>query len=189
MVGEEDGNDEEEREKKKGTRVHKKSDCSDFLRPTPKEPQLGDRGQNYLNEIKLYQKAVLVGSNDLLSTFAITVYGCIQILPLSFRYPVFACLYLNTFSLNPQIRDPNAEQIIIIIIIIIIIAFRGAIRDFYNLLTAPRTVSNTYAQVAQVCKSRATHLVFITCKCHATCHFVRRGSSATKFERVEIVFI
>ena len=36
------------------------------------------------------------------------------------------------------------------------------IRDFYNLLTAPQTVSNTYAQVAQgviVCNSRATHRV------------------------------
>ena len=49
--------------------------------------------------------------------------------------------------------------IIIIIIIIIImmttttmmmmmmIALKGAIRDFYNFLTAPRTVSNTYGQV------------------------------------------
>ena len=56
--------------------------------------------------------------------------------------------------------------IITIIIIIIIIAFKGAIRDFfYNLLTAPRTVSNTYAQVARaiVCKSRATHRSLITC--------------------------
>ena len=38
----------------------------------------------------------------------------------------------------------------IIIIIIIIIAFKGANRYFfYDLLTAPRTVSNTYAQVAR----------------------------------------
>ena len=37
--------------------------------------------------------------------------------------------------------------IIIIIIIIIIIALKGANRDVYN-LTAPRTVSNTYAQGA-----------------------------------------
>ena len=29
------------------------------------------------------------------------------------------------------------------IVIIIIISLKGAIRDFYNLLTAPRTVSNT----------------------------------------------
>ena len=29
------------------------------------------------------------------------------------------------------------------------IALKGAIRDFYNFLTAPRTVSNTYAQVAR----------------------------------------
>ena len=38
----------------------------------------------------------------------------------------------------------------IIIIIIIIVSFKGAIRDFfYNLLTAPRTVSNTHAQLAR----------------------------------------
>ena len=35
------------------------------------------------------------------------------------------------------------------IIIILIIALRGANRDFNNLLTAPRTVSNMYAQVAR----------------------------------------
>ena len=37
--------------------------------------------------------------------------------------------------------------------LIITIALKGANRDFYNLLTAPRTVSNTYAQVvrAQSC--------------------------------------
>ena len=39
--------------------------------------------------------------------------------------------------------------IIIIIIIIIVIAFKGAIRDFLQSLAAPRTVSNTYAQVAR----------------------------------------
>ena len=32
----------------------------------------------------------------------------------------------------------------------IIINLKGAIRDFYNLRTAPRTVSKTYAQVARV---------------------------------------
>ena len=49
----------------------------------------------------------------------------------------------------------------IIIIIIIIIAFKGAIRDFfYDLLTAPRTVSNTYAQVAraQSCANHVQHI-------------------------------
>ena len=38
----------------------------------------------------------------------------------------------------------------------IIIVLKGAVRDFYNLLTAPRTVSNTYAQVARS-KSCANH--------------------------------
>ena len=42
---------------------------------------------------------------------------------------------------------------------------------------------------ATVSKSRATHRALITCKCHVTCHLVRRDSSATKFDRVEIAFI
>ena len=69
---------------------------------------------------------------------------------------------------------------------------RRCSRFFYNLLTAPRTVSNTYAQVAPgaiVCKSRATHRALITCKCHVTGHLVRRDSSVIKFDRVEIAFI
>ena len=47
----------------------------------------------------------------------------------------------------------------IMIIIIIIIAFGGTIRDFYNLLTAPQTVSNAYAQVAwaQSCANHVQH--------------------------------
>ena len=57
-------------------------------------------------------------------------------------------------------------MMMMIIITVIVTAFKGAIRDFYNLLTAPRTVSNTYAQVAraQSCaESGATHRAFITC--------------------------
>ena len=52
-------------------------------------------------------------------------------------------------------------MIIIVIIIIIIITFKGAIRDFfYNLLTAQRTVSNTYVQVAwvQSCPNHMQHI-------------------------------
>ena len=46
------------------------------------------------------------------------------------------------------------------IYLIIIIAFKGAIRDFFNLLTAPRTVSNMYTQVARV-QSCANHVQHI----------------------------
>ena len=63
---------------------------------------------------------------------------------------------------------------------------------FYNLLTEPQTVSNTYAQVAQV-QSCANHVQHIECLSHAawhvTCHVVRIDSSAIKFDRVEIAFI
>ena len=79
-----------------------------------------------------------------------------------------------------------------LIIIIIIIAFKGAIRDF---LQSPHSAANCLQHVrssgpsATVCKSRATHRALITCKCHVTCHLVRRDSSAVKFDRVEIAFI
>ena len=44
---------------------------------------------------------------------------------------------------------------------------RRSSRFYYNLLTAPRAVSNTHAQVAQAqscCKLRATRTTLITCK-------------------------
>ena len=52
------------------------------------------------------------------------------------------------------------------LIIIVIIAFKGAIRDFfYNLLTGPRTVSNTYTQVAraQSCADHVQHIERLSC--------------------------
>ena len=84
--------------------------------------------------------------------------------------------------------------IMIITIIIIIIAFKGAIRDF---LQSPhstaKSLQHVYVRssgpVAIVCKSCATHRALITCKCHVTCHLVRRDSSAIKSDRVEIAFI
>ena len=62
---------------------------------------------------------------------------------------------------------------------------------FYNLLTAPRTVPNTYAQVAraQSCASHVQHIerfffFFFLSTCCVTCHVVRRGSSAFKSDRI-----
>ena len=75
------------------------------------------------------------------------------------------------------------------IIIVVIIPFKDAIRDFLN---APRTVSNTYAQVARA-QSSANHVQYIQrlsrATCRVSCHVVRRDSSAIKFDRVEIAFI
>ena len=62
----------------------------------------------------------------------------------------------------------------------------------YNLLTAPRNVSNTYAQVAraQSCANHVQHIEHTSrATCRVTCHVVRRDSSAYKFYRVEIAFI
>ena len=63
---------------------------------------------------------------------------------------------------------------------------------FYNLLTAPRTVSNTYAQVAQAqsCPNHVQHIERLSrATCRVTCHLVQRNSSAVKFDRVEIASI
>ena len=53
----------------------------------------------------------------------------------------------------------------IILIIIIIIALKGAIRYFYSLPTAPRTLSNTHAQVvlAQSCANHVQHIQHLSC--------------------------
>ena len=72
-----------------------------------------------------------------------------------------------------------------------VIALKGAIRDFYNLLTAPQTVRNTYAQLARV-QSCTNHMQQIKRLSHATCsvcHLVRRDNSDIKLGRVEIAFI
>ena len=65
-------------------------------------------------------------------------------------------------------------------------------RFFYNLITAPRSVSNTYAQVVRA-QSFANHVQHIErlsrATCRATCHVVRRDSSAIKFDRVVCWFV
>ena len=56
------------------------------------------------------------------------------------------------------------------------IALKGANRDLYNVLTALRTVSKTYAQVAQA-HSCANHVQHIERVSRAACR-VRRNSSS-----------
>ena len=65
--------------------------------------------------------------------------------------------------------DQPSHCICTLIIIIIIIVLKGAIWEFYSLLTAPWTVSNTYPQVAkaQLC---ANHMQHIERFSHAICH-------------------
>ena len=57
---------------------------------------------------------------------------------------------------------------------------------FYNLLTAPQTVSNTFAQVARA-QSYANHVQHIEhisrATCHVTCHAIQSDSSAIKFDK------
>ena len=74
----------------------------------------------------------------------------------------FGGLFLNVepSDLLRFLSSHMRSIIIIIIVIIIIIAFQGTNRDFPNLLTAHRTVSNTYAQVAraQLCANHVQHI-------------------------------
>ena len=96
------------------------------------------------------------------------------------------------YFLHSSFPQVNSAVILWPVHVIIIIAFKGAIRDF---LQSPHSAANCFQHVhssgpgAIVCKSRATHLALFTCKCHVTCHLVRRDSSAIKFDRVEIAFI
>ena len=62
---------------------------------------------------------------------------------------------------------------------------------FYNLLTVPRTISNTYAQVlrAQSCANHMQHERSSAATCRVTCQVVWRDSSAIKYDRDEIAFI
>ena len=55
--------------------------------------------------------------------------------------------------------------------IIMMTAVKGIIRDFDNLLTAPRTVSNMYAQVAKahLCANHVQHIKPLS---RATCHIL-----------------
>ena len=73
----------------------------------------------------------------------------------------------------------------IIIVMIIVIALEGAVQDFYCLLTASWTVSNTYTQVARAL-SFANHVQHMQ---HVVCHVVERDISSIKFDRVEITYV
>ena len=77
--------------------------------------------------------------------------------------------------------------IVIIMITIIILTLKGAVRDFYNLLTAPRIVSNTYAQVTRT-QSYADYVQHIESspRANMSCAewWVLRDSSAVRFDRV-----
>ena len=96
-----------------------------------------------------------------------------------------------------NVLDTNVEMLLLLILLLLLlIVLKGAKRDAYNLLTAPRTVSNTYAQMTRThsCANHVQHQ--ITCNTssayhvqHVVCHLVRRDSSAVKFDRVEISFI
>ena len=63
---------------------------------------------------------------------------------------------MSTF---PVFRGQCLFPWFIIIIIITIITSKALFEIFYNLLTAPRTISNTYAQVAraQPCANHVQH--------------------------------
>ena len=60
---------------------------------------------------------------------------------------------------NNDDDDNNNMMMMMMIIMIIIIELKGAIRDFYDVITAPRTVSTTHAQVtrAQSCTNHVQH--------------------------------
>ena len=128
---------------------------------------------------------------------------------LSLRHRVMRKLQLvQSFWCTVVWIDPNCcffeyvrRIIVIIMMMIVLVALKGAIWDFYNLLTASLTVFNMNADSglsAILCKSNATHLVLIMCSMWCSTwyegkalllslsefHMVWRDSSAIKFVRV-----
>ena len=86
-----------------------------------------------------------------------------------------------------QVREcRDIIVILIIMMIIIVITFKGAIRNVFQSPHWDRTVSNMYAQVAwaQSCANHVQHIERLSrATCRATCHVVRRDSSAVEFDR------
>ena len=75
-----------------------------------------------------------------------------------------ACSFYHSVATRKivQVRRsiPEVHFACYIIIMIIMIALKGAIRDIYNLLTAPRTVSNTYTKAVRA-QPHANHVLHI----------------------------
>ena len=64
---------------------------------------------------------------------------------------------------------------------------KAQFKILHSLLSAPQTISNTYAQVTrtQSCANYMQHIKRLShATCRVTCHVVRRDSSAVKFDRV-----
>ena len=81
-------------------------------------------------------------------------------------------------------------MMMMMVMMMMIIALKGAIRDVLQSPHCTRTVSNTLRSIgpgAIVCTSRAAQRTLITCN-RSCATGVRRGSSAIKFDRVEIAF-
>ena len=75
--------------------------------------------------------------------------------------------------------------------IMIMIAMKGEIRDLYNLLTAPRAVTNTYAQVVMA-GSCANHVQYIERLSRAACRVpcgTKGQLSCYVFDKTQITFI
>ena len=107
-------------------------------------------------------------------------------------YPVNLAMQVSVCTWS-AILYPSCVNLVMQIVIMIIMMIRSFSKAqieifFYNLLTAPRTVSNTYAQVAQA-QSFANHERLSRATRRDTRHVVRKDSSAIKFDSVEIAFI
>ena len=73
-------------------------------------------------------------------------------------------------------------MVIIIILMIVEIIMKDVNKDFYKLLTAPRTVSNTHAQVVRT-QSCANHVQHVKRLSRATCRVPHgRDGSAVKLK-------
>ena len=104
----------------------------------------------------------------------------------------FSCMnHAKTDSRDfEEAKTAKISDHVFLTLLAIFVPVGSHLKIVYILLTAPWTASNTYTQVAraQLCAHYAQHIKRLCATC-ATCHVVRRDSSATKLHRAEIAFI
>ena len=93
----------------------------------------------------------------LMLTLFITHHNTVYPIPI---YSIIIIMITTTTIIIIIIITMMMMMMMMTMTMMMIIALKGAIRDFYNLLTALGTVSNTYAQVARA-QSRANHVQHI----------------------------
>ena len=162
------GKRERERERERESSSSSSSSSSSNNQPSSDSNQ----GPGYSHDSDLSHRPTRVTgpqrSKDLCSCLHNTYRQPVHV-PATFTLPINRLTRVAELEVGwprDSVQTVAAVYVMWLTIIIIIIVSKALFEIFYNLLTAPRPVSNTYAQVAraQSCaKSCATHRALIMC--------------------------